>query len=70
MTYWLKKTIDSEEWKEADTKKKMLMICMHLSSTQVKAERKTISGYGAIRMTKEEAMEMIILKVRYMNFWA
>eukprot|EP00972_Heterocapsa_arctica_P003059 453669-Heterocapsa_arctica.AAC.1 len=35
----------------------------------MKTERNYISQYGAIRMTKEEAIEMITNCVRYHNVW-
>eukprot|EP00972_Heterocapsa_arctica_P051346 7552591-Heterocapsa_arctica.AAC.1 len=39
--------------------KKMLMTCVHLSTVQMKTERNYISAYGAVQMTKEEAIEMV-----------
>eukprot|EP00972_Heterocapsa_arctica_P064358 9497806-Heterocapsa_arctica.AAC.1 len=35
----------------------------------MKTERKYISGFGAVRMTRAEAIEMITDNVRYQNFW-
>eukprot|EP00972_Heterocapsa_arctica_P089282 13167056-Heterocapsa_arctica.AAC.1 len=35
----------------------------------MKTERNYISAYGAVRMTKEESIEMITNWVRYQNFW-
>eukprot|EP00972_Heterocapsa_arctica_P099657 14704583-Heterocapsa_arctica.AAC.1 len=36
----------------------------------MRAERQYIAPFGAARMTKEEALEMINNCVRYQNFWA
>ncbi len=60
---------DRKEWKQGDMDNNMLMVCGHLSSSLMTTERKDISWYGAVRMTKAEAAEMIALKVRYQNFW-
>eukprot|EP00972_Heterocapsa_arctica_P099711 14711213-Heterocapsa_arctica.AAC.1 len=40
----------------------MLMICYAL--TQMRTERKYISGFGAVRLSKTEALEVISSKVR------
>eukprot|EP00972_Heterocapsa_arctica_P001408 206269-Heterocapsa_arctica.AAC.1 len=59
MTEWIKEMKNNKEWTEGDTDNKLLMTCCHLSTTKIKTERNYISAYGAVRMTKEEAIEMI-----------
>eukprot|EP00972_Heterocapsa_arctica_P108660 16000563-Heterocapsa_arctica.AAC.1 len=60
---------DDKNWTEATILKKLLMTCYHMSTTKMRAERKYISAFGAIRMTKEEAIEMNTNCVRYQNLW-
>eukprot|EP00972_Heterocapsa_arctica_P067667 9989635-Heterocapsa_arctica.AAC.1 len=58
-----------KDWQNGDIEKKMLMIFCHLGSKEMKKERNNILQYGAVRMTRAEAIEMIDNNVRYVNFW-
>eukprot|EP00972_Heterocapsa_arctica_P022697 3339969-Heterocapsa_arctica.AAC.1 len=60
---------ENRDWTEATIEKKLLMVCHHLSTTKMNTERNYIAAFGAVRMTKEEAIEMITNGVRYQNFW-
>eukprot|EP00972_Heterocapsa_arctica_P092114 13586502-Heterocapsa_arctica.AAC.1 len=60
---------EKKEWTEATNEKKLIMVCHHLSTTKMKTEQNYIAAFGAVRMTKEEATEMITNGVRYQNFW-
>eukprot|EP00972_Heterocapsa_arctica_P062858 9272596-Heterocapsa_arctica.AAC.1 len=59
MADWMEQMKDDKRWTEATTEMMLLMVCHHLSQTTMKAERKYISGFGAVRMTRAEAIEMI-----------
>eukprot|EP00972_Heterocapsa_arctica_P089489 13194786-Heterocapsa_arctica.AAC.1 len=59
----------SKDWTEGTIEKKMFMVRAHLSTVAMKAERNYISQYGAVRMTKAEATEMIKNNQRYQNCW-
>eukprot|EP00972_Heterocapsa_arctica_P069509 10269804-Heterocapsa_arctica.AAC.1 len=69
ITEWIKNMRECKEWLEGDMYNHMLMTCCHLSTTQMKTERNYISQYGAVRMAKEESIEMITNNMRYHNFW-
>eukprot|EP00972_Heterocapsa_arctica_P087019 12827879-Heterocapsa_arctica.AAC.1 len=58
MTRWIKTIQQTEEWKKASTEKKFTMTCLHLSTVAMRKERKDVSQYGAVRMSKEETEEM------------
>eukprot|EP00972_Heterocapsa_arctica_P069039 10202173-Heterocapsa_arctica.AAC.1 len=62
MEDWLTQMKDEKRWTEATDELKMLRVCYHLSQSQMKAERKYISGFGAVRMTRAESIEMIVNK--------
>eukprot|EP00972_Heterocapsa_arctica_P087396 12889432-Heterocapsa_arctica.AAC.1 len=58
-----------KDWIGGDIEKKKLMTFFHLSTKEMKTERNYISQFGAVRMTKAEAIEIITKHQRYMNFW-
>eukprot|EP00972_Heterocapsa_arctica_P016472 2430936-Heterocapsa_arctica.AAC.1 len=45
----------------------MMMVCYEM--TQIRAERKYISGFGAVRLSREEALEAIASKGRPQNYF-
>eukprot|EP00972_Heterocapsa_arctica_P034810 5124777-Heterocapsa_arctica.AAC.1 len=69
MTNWIRTMQKSEEWNHASTEKKFILACVKLSTVAMKKERKDVSQYGAVRMSKEETEEMVRTNQRYMNFW-
>eukprot|EP00972_Heterocapsa_arctica_P001675 241330-Heterocapsa_arctica.AAC.1 len=61
-TAGMKKWIDimqtNQEWMSATTTNKFFMVCAHLSTPAMRQERKDVSQYGAVRMSKTETNEM------------
>eukprot|EP00972_Heterocapsa_arctica_P086550 12758216-Heterocapsa_arctica.AAC.1 len=58
MRQWINIMQNNVEWQNASTKTRFFMVCTQLSSSSMKQERKDVSGYGAVRMSKEETDEM------------
>eukprot|EP00972_Heterocapsa_arctica_P070439 10405074-Heterocapsa_arctica.AAC.1 len=52
---FLEEQKEEKRWKEANNEHNMLMICYAL--TQIRTERKYISGFGAVRLSRTEALE-------------
>eukprot|EP00972_Heterocapsa_arctica_P104614 15419476-Heterocapsa_arctica.AAC.1 len=59
MKRWTDVMQNNPEWQTATTRKKCFMVCTQLSTTAMKQERKDVSQYGAVRMSKEETNEMV-----------
>eukprot|EP00972_Heterocapsa_arctica_P033129 4873734-Heterocapsa_arctica.AAC.1 len=61
---------NNEEWKNVDARKRFFMICTKLSDGKMSKEKKSVSWYGAMRMTKKETKQMVNGDWRHQNFWA
>eukprot|EP00972_Heterocapsa_arctica_P058890 8678559-Heterocapsa_arctica.AAC.1 len=45
------------------------MVCTLLSTPAMRQEKKDVSHYGAVRMTKKETTDIIRTNQMYPNFW-
>eukprot|EP00972_Heterocapsa_arctica_P094881 13992375-Heterocapsa_arctica.AAC.1 len=64
---FLEEQKEKKRWKEATNEQKMMMACFAM--TQIRAERKYISGYGAVRLSRTKALEVISSKGRPQNYF-
>jgi hypothetical protein len=59
----------NEEWKSADARKRFFMAAAKLADGRMTKEKKAVSWYGGVRMTKAETKQMAHGEWRHQNFW-
>eukprot|EP00972_Heterocapsa_arctica_P061579 9082552-Heterocapsa_arctica.AAC.1 len=66
---WLEAMRTNTEWLNADVRKRLFMAFVKLSDGTMTKEKKAVSWYGAVRMTKKETTKMVQGEWRHQNFW-
>ena len=69
MVDWVQAMRKNAEWSEGNPRKRFFMAATKLSDGFMTKEKKDVSWYGAVRMTKTETKKMAQGGWRHPNFW-